>query len=75
MATYDLEQQEQLDQVKHFWKQYGNLITWVLVLASLLGRSRPAPAISTPVPAVSVPEVVSTRTAASVLAMLPDWVS
>lgn len=33
MATYDLEQQEQLDQVKHFWKQYGNLITWVLVIA------------------------------------------
>lgn len=32
MATYDLEQQEQLDQVKHFWKQYGNLITWLLVL-------------------------------------------
>ncbi len=32
MATYNLEQQEQLDQVKHFWKQYGNLITWVLVL-------------------------------------------
>lgn len=32
MATYDLEQQEQLDQVKHFWKQYGNLVTWVLVL-------------------------------------------
>lgn len=33
MATYDLEQQEQLDQVKHLWKQYGNLVTWVLVLA------------------------------------------
>jgi len=32
MATFDLEQQEQLDQVKHFWKQYGNLITWALVL-------------------------------------------
>jgi predicted negative regulator of RcsB-dependent stress response len=32
MATYDLEQQEQLDQFKHFWKQYGNLITWALVL-------------------------------------------
>ena len=32
MATYDNEQQEQLDQFKHFWKQYGNLITWVLVL-------------------------------------------
>jgi len=27
----DLEEQEQLDQIKHFWKQYGNLITWVLV--------------------------------------------
>lgn len=33
MATLDLEQQEQLDQAKHFWKQYGNLITWLLVLA------------------------------------------
>ncbi|MEY4765066.1 MAG: hypothetical protein RI907_1739 [Pseudomonadota bacterium] len=33
MATYDLEQQEQLDQLKAFWKQYGNLITWLLVLA------------------------------------------
>ena len=28
----DLEEQEQLDQIKHFWKQYGNLITWVLAL-------------------------------------------
>ena len=27
----DLEEQEQLDQIKHFWNQYGNLITWVLV--------------------------------------------
>jgi predicted negative regulator of RcsB-dependent stress response len=33
MATYDLEQQEQLDQFKHFWQTYGNLITWTLVLA------------------------------------------
>jgi predicted negative regulator of RcsB-dependent stress response len=33
MATHlDLEEQEQLDAVKRFWKQYGNLITWVLVL-------------------------------------------
>ena len=31
MATYDLEQQEQLDQFKHFWNTYGNLITWALV--------------------------------------------
>ncbi len=29
----DLEEQEQLDQIKHFWKQYGNLITWVLIAA------------------------------------------
>ena len=27
----DLEEQEQLDQLKHFWKQYGNLITWILI--------------------------------------------
>ena len=33
MATHlDLEEQEQLDQLKAFWKQYGNLITWALVL-------------------------------------------
>ena len=28
----DLEEQEQLDQLKHFWKQYGNLITWLLIV-------------------------------------------
>lgn len=34
MATQlDLQEQEQLDAVKAFWKQYGNLITWVLLLA------------------------------------------
>ncbi len=27
----DLQEQEQLDQLKHFWSQYGNLITWVLI--------------------------------------------
>ena len=27
----DLEEQEQLDQLKHFWSQYGNLITWALI--------------------------------------------
>lgn len=33
MATHlDLEEQEQLDQLKAFWKQYGNLITWTLVV-------------------------------------------
>ena len=32
MANHlDLEEQEQLDSIKHFWKQYGNLITWVLI--------------------------------------------
>ena len=29
----DLEEQEQLDELKHFWKQYGNLITWSLIAA------------------------------------------
>jgi predicted negative regulator of RcsB-dependent stress response len=33
MATHlDLEEQEQIDQLKAFWKQYGNLITWLLIL-------------------------------------------
>ena len=32
MATHlDLEEQEQLDQLKAFWKQYGNLVTWLLI--------------------------------------------
>jgi len=28
----DLEEQEQLDQIKHFWRKYGNLISWVLIV-------------------------------------------
>jgi len=27
----DLEEQEQLAEIKHFWKQYGDLITWALI--------------------------------------------
>ena len=27
----DLDEQEQLAELKHFWKQYGDLITWVLI--------------------------------------------
>ena len=27
----DLEEQEQLDQIKHFWKTWGNLISWLLI--------------------------------------------
>jgi predicted negative regulator of RcsB-dependent stress response len=40
MANHlDLEEQEQLDQLKAFWGQYGNLITWALiaVLAAFAG--------------------------------------
>ena len=35
----DLEEQEQLDQIKHFWQQYGNSITWglIVVLAVFAG--------------------------------------
>ncbi|MDZ7858492.1 tetratricopeptide repeat protein [Sphaerotilus sp.] len=33
MASHlDLEEQEQLDQLKHFWAKFGNLITWVLLI-------------------------------------------
>ena len=32
MASHlDLEEQEQLDQLKHFWNRFGNLITWILI--------------------------------------------
>lgn len=27
----DLQEQEQIDALKAFWKQYGNLLTWVLI--------------------------------------------
>jgi predicted negative regulator of RcsB-dependent stress response len=27
----DLEEQEQLDQLKHFWKTYGDRISWILI--------------------------------------------
>ncbi len=34
MATpLDLQEQEQVDQLKAFWKQYGNLISWILIIA------------------------------------------
>jgi predicted negative regulator of RcsB-dependent stress response len=34
MATsLDLQEQEQLDELKAFWTKYGNLITWLLTLA------------------------------------------
>ncbi len=34
MATQlDLQEQEQIDALKAFWNRWGNLITWVLVLA------------------------------------------
>jgi predicted negative regulator of RcsB-dependent stress response len=28
----DLEEQEQLDELKHFWNTHGNLITWILIV-------------------------------------------
>lgn len=35
MAHYDLEEQEQLDSLKTWWKMYGNLVTGVVVAASI----------------------------------------
>lgn len=36
MASHlDLEEQEQLEQLKAFWKRWGNAITWLLTLALL----------------------------------------
>ena len=32
MANHlNLEEQEQLDELKHFWKKYGSILTWVLI--------------------------------------------
>ena len=31
--AYDLEEQEQLDSIKAWWAKYGNLVTWVVILA------------------------------------------
>jgi predicted negative regulator of RcsB-dependent stress response len=36
MAVYDLEEQEQLDELKTWWKQYGNLVTWLLLAAAVV---------------------------------------
>lgn len=35
MAVYDLEEQEQLEELKTWWAQYGNLVTAVVVAAAL----------------------------------------
>ncbi|MDM4767388.1 tetratricopeptide repeat protein [Pelomonas sp. SE-A7] len=36
MASHlDLEEQEQLEQLKAFWNKYGNLITWLITLCLL----------------------------------------
>lgn len=35
MAVYDLEEQEQLDELKTWWKQYGNLVTAVVVAVGI----------------------------------------
>ncbi|MCF8199435.1 MAG: tetratricopeptide repeat protein [Sulfuritalea sp.] len=35
MAAYDLEEQEQLDELKTWWKMYGNLVTGILLVLAL----------------------------------------
>ena len=35
MSTLDLEQQEQLDQIKHFWSRHGGTVTTLLTLVML----------------------------------------
>ena len=36
MAVYDLEEQEQLDELKTWWKQYGNLVTAILAAVAVV---------------------------------------
>jgi hypothetical protein len=33
--AYDLEEQEQLESLKAWWKQYGNAVTWALIVILL----------------------------------------
>lgn len=35
MAVYDLEEQEQLDELRTWWKQYGNLVTAASVIVAV----------------------------------------
>ncbi|MBP6709288.1 MAG: tetratricopeptide repeat protein [Candidatus Accumulibacter sp.] len=35
MATYDLEEQEQIAELKAWWKQYGNLVAGVITAAAI----------------------------------------
>ncbi|MFM2324742.1 MAG: hypothetical protein RL244_1621, partial [Pseudomonadota bacterium] len=35
IQNLDLEEQEQLDKIKHFWERWGNLISGVLIVALL----------------------------------------
>ncbi len=35
MATYDLEEQEQISELKAWWQQYGNLVTTLVTVAAL----------------------------------------
>lgn len=34
--AYDLDEQEQLDQIKAFWAKWGNIITWALTAVALI---------------------------------------
>ena len=36
MAVYDLEEQEQIDELKTWWKQYGNLVTSVVTIVAVV---------------------------------------
>ena len=36
MAAYDLEEQEQLAELKAWWKQYGNLLINILTAGALV---------------------------------------
>ncbi len=36
MAAYDLEEQEQIDELKTWWKQYGNLATTVITIVAVV---------------------------------------
>ena len=33
--AYDLEEQEQIESLKHWWRDNGNVVTWVAIVVLL----------------------------------------
>ena len=65
MAAYDLEEQEQIAEVRAWWKQYGNLLLNVVTVVAVTAAAWGQPADSlAPAPAVDTAGVAAGTTEA-----------